>query len=243
MKALLRRGGHRHVVRKPAPSSASAQEGTIDTWIGVGLHLFLKPATQDFLPCNMSPTSNSITSRLLYPRTTSSLLFVQVYQIIYLAPSCSLIIMARNINGSGFKLYFPDAEESTNTPPQVTSSLNHIPATPPITETKQTTVGTDNASKTMKEPSEGETLALKSPSWQPDATTPTQRTSGEAAIDLDKHPPVKHRTSLSISPVEVARLSEPDQEPNIRSYQDSRRRSSQLAEGSWHATSTVPSGH
>ena len=135
--------------------------------------------------------------------------------------------MAKNINGAGFKLYFPDAEKD-----QPTSSLDHPSGTEPVSETKQTALESENPVPDQHEPPHRESVALRSPSWQPNPATPTEGFSAGTVTGIDKHRLMEHRTSLSIPAVEVARLSEPDQEPNIRSYQDSRRRSSQLAEGS-----------
>lgn len=141
--------------------------------------------------------------------------------------------MAKSINGSGFKLYFPIEEEDTNTPPQATSSFGHASMNKPITETKRVTLGTYCAILGRNEPQDGRAAALESPSWQPDGLTRTQDTSGDTLTEVDKVqiPLRKHRSSLSIPPAETAFASEPDQEPNIRSFLDSRRRSSQVAEG------------
>lgn len=140
--------------------------------------------------------------------------------------------MATNINGSGFRLYFPDAEQnSANASSQATASLDHTSATQPDAETEQTVPENNDTHHTAIEPQNGGTVVLKTPSWRPDGSTTMQDTSGDTVFEIDKHSLMNHRTSLSIPPAETAQLSEPDQEPNIRSYVDSRRRSSQLAEG------------
>lgn len=145
--------------------------------------------------------------------------------------------MAKGINGSGFTLYFPDAEEApTNA---LFQGVN--PTSAPGAKMKQTTREIDNGDPSNKHLSEEGTPALKSPAWEPDTATTPETACSNSATDTDKHVLREHRTSLSIPPVEGGQLTEPDQEPNFRSYLDSRRRSSQLAEGWLHATSRVSS--
>ncbi|KAH8912383.1 hypothetical protein BR93DRAFT_933396 [Coniochaeta sp. PMI_546] len=145
--------------------------------------------------------------------------------------------MAKNINGSGFRLYFPNAEEpSIDSPPQPTPPLDSTSATPSIAAKKQPRLKTDNGRPGEKESPGGEVVALKSPTWLSDPAVSPQAMSGDTATEAEKLSLEEKRANVPIQLLEAAQLSEPVQEPNIRSYLDSRRRSSQLAEARRHSS-------
>jgi hypothetical protein len=134
--------------------------------------------------------------------------------------------MAKHMNGAGFRLYFPEAEEdATDTLPQASP-----PSSQPVTSSKGTADAYEKASDNREDASDGKTPGLSMPCWQNDWTVRKQTTSRETTAEVDKQAPTKHRTSLSIPPVDAGAI-EPNQEPNLKSHVDSRRRSSQLAEG------------
>lgn len=152
--------------------------------------------------------------------------------------------MAGRVTGTGFKLYFPNAEQDTSpASAHPSTSLGQVLPRSECEDTKKPAPAPDSAHNTSgKRAERGEAITLRSPMWKKDESSAVvDSLLGPGTLGPDEGSQRKRQTSLSIPPLEDSRhLSELDQELNIKSYRDSRRRSSQCTSGSVAPVSGAP---